>query len=147
MKKIFSIFAVLFLVTCVSAGPWALYGSFITTGSTTSPAGGARYSLSSNICFDMAAGAKIAYKDSSANNFSVYVDAVFINQTTGVFVFLSRNGTSNIVPTFGAIYCLEHSITDKIALGCSPTLISYTVQKGNGIDLLSGVNVYTIITF
>jgi hypothetical protein len=129
------------------AGSWALFGSFATTGSTTGPTGGLRYSFNSDICVDIGAGARLGYKDSTANNFSLYGDAFFVGQTVGVFALVAREGTGDVIPTFGLAYCIERSITDKIVLGCSPTIASYTVSEGNGVDILPGVNVYTVITF
>jgi hypothetical protein len=129
------------------AGSWALYGSFATLGSTTGPTGGIRYSLSSDICLDLGAGARIGYDDSTANNFSLYADAFFVGQTMGVFASVVKEGTGDIVPTFGLAYCIERAITEKIVLGCSPLVASYTLAEGNGIDIIPGVNVYTVISF
>ncbi|MCU0609681.1 MAG: hypothetical protein MUF22_07960 [Chitinispirillaceae bacterium] len=129
------------------AGPWALFGSFASLGSTTGPMGGVRYSLSSDICIDIGAGAKLGYEDSTANNFSLYADAFFVGQTMGVFASVLKDGVGDVVPTFGLAYCIERSITDKIVLGVSPVVASYTVLEGNGIDILPGVNVYTVISF
>ena len=129
------------------AGSWALFGSFATTGSTTGPTGGVRYSVNSDICIDIGAGARLGYDDSTANNFSLYADAFFVGQTMGVFASVAREGTGDVIPTFGLAYCIERSITDKIVLGCSPTVASYTVSEGNGVDILPGVNVYTVISF
>jgi hypothetical protein len=139
--------AVLAIASSSFAGSWALFGSFITMGSTTSPTGGVRYSLNSDICFDAGAGARIGYDDSTANNFSLYGDAFFVGQTMGVFASVVKKGIGDIVPTVGVAYCIERAITEKIVLGCSPIIASYTVLDGNGIDLLPGVNVYTVISF
>ena len=139
--------AVLAITGSSFAGSWALFGSFATTGSTLGPTGGLRYSLNSDICMDVGAGARLGYKDSSANNFSLYADAFFVGQTMGVFASVDKDGTGDIVPTFGLAYCIERSITDKIVLGCSPTIVSYSVVDGNGVDILPGVNVYTVIGF
>jgi hypothetical protein len=130
-----------------AASPWALYGSFAALGSTTSPIGGVRYSLSSDVCFDVGAGANLGYEDTLANNFSFYGDAFFVGQTMGVFVSIVKAGVSDVVPTFGVAYTLERAINDKITIGCSPVIASYTAVDGNGIDILPGVNVYTVIGF
>lgn len=130
-----------------AASPWALYGCFSFLGTTTAPMGGIRYSLNSDICFDMGAGANLGYKDSSANNISLYADAFFVGQTMGVFAAILKAGTGDVVPTFGIAYTLERAINDKIVIGCSPVIASYTVVDGNGIDILPGVNVYTVIGF
>ncbi len=152
MKKIrcFLIAGVMLIVTLAGrsfAGSWALFGSFATTGSTLGPAGGLRYSFNDNICMDIGAGARIGYKDESENNFSFYADAFFVGQTMGVFASVAKEGAGDIVPTFGLAYCIERPLSDKIVLGCSPTILSYTLQDGNGVDILSGVNVYTVISF
>jgi hypothetical protein len=139
--------AVLALSGSTFAGSWALFGSFATMGSTMGPTGGVRYSLNSDICIDAGAGAKIGYDDSTANNFSLYGDAFFVGQTMGVFASVVKDGAGDIVPTFGLAYCIERSITEKIVLGCSPTIASYTLADGNGVDILPGVNVYTVISF
>jgi len=138
---------VLTLTASSFAGSWALFGSFATTGSTLGPTGGVRYSLNSDICIDVGAGARVGYSDSTANNFSFYADAFFVGQTMGVFASVAKDGVGDIVPTFGLAYCIERPINDKIVLGCSPTIVSYTVAEGNGVDILPGVNVYTIISF
>jgi hypothetical protein len=135
------------VVSSSFAGSWALFGSFATTGSTMGPTGGVRYSLNKDICIDAGAGARLGYKDSTANNFSLYADAFFVGQTMGVFASVAKNGVGDVIPTFGLAYCIERSITEKIVLGCSPTIVSYTVQEGNGVDVLPGVNVYTVISF
>lgn len=130
-----------------AASPWALYGSFAMTGTTKMPMGGLRYSLNSDICFDVGAGANLGYKDTNSNNLALYGDAFFVGQTIGVFVSILKAGTGDVVPTFGIAYTLERAINDKIVIGCSPTIASYTVVDGNGIDILTGVNVYTVIGF
>ncbi|MBN1129702.1 MAG: hypothetical protein JXA71_11980 [Chitinispirillaceae bacterium] len=129
------------------AGSWALFGSFAAIGSTTGPTGGVRYSLNSDICIDVGAGARLGYNDSTQNNFSFYADAFFVGQTMGVFASAVKDGVGDVVPTFGVAYCIERSITDKIMLGCSPVIASYTLSEGNGIDIIPGVNVYTVISF
>ena len=139
--------AVLTLTGSPIAGSWALFGSFATTGSTLGPTGGVRYSLNSDICIDAGAGARLGYEDSTANNFSLYADAFFVGQTMGVFASVAKDGLGDVIPTFGLAYCIERSITEKIVLGCSPTIASYTLKEGNGVDILPGVNVYTVISF
>ena len=139
--------AVLTLAGSSFAGSWALFGSFATTGSTMGPTGGVRYSLNSDICIDVGAGARLGYEDSTANNFSLYGDAFFVGQTMGVFASVAKDGVGDIIPTIGLAYCIERSITEKIVLGCSPTIVSYTMLEGNGVDILPGVNVYTVISF
>ena len=139
--------AILILTGSSFAGPWALFGSFATMGSTTGPTGGVRYSVNSDICIDVGAGARLGYEDTTANNFSFYADAFFVGQTMGVFASVVREGEGDVVPTFGLAYCIERSITEKIVLGCSPVIASYTLLEGNGVDILPGVNVYTVISF
>ena len=151
MKKMTQILiagiAVLALSGTSFAGSWALFGSFAAMGSTTGPTGGVRYSVNSDICIDVGAGANLGYEDSTANNFSFYADAFFVGQTMGVFASVVKAGTDDVVPTFGVAYCIERSITEKIVLGCSPVIASYTLLEGNGVDILPGVNVYTVISF
>lgn len=139
--------AVLAIAGSSFAGPWALFGSFATMGSTTGPTGGVRYSLNSDICIDVGAGARLGYTDSTQNNMSLYADAFFVGQTMGVFASVVKDGVGDMVPTIGIAYCIERSITDKIVLGCSPVIASYTMAEGNGVDLIPGVNIYTVISF
>jgi hypothetical protein len=139
--------AVLTITGSSFAGSWALFGSFAAMGSTMGPTGGVRYSLNSDICIDVGAGARLGYDDSTANNFSLYGDAFFVGQTMGMFASVVKDGVGDVVPTFGLAYCIERSITEKIVLGCSPTIVSYTLLEGNGVDILPGVNVYTVISF
>jgi hypothetical protein len=139
--------AVLILAGSPFAGSWALFGSFATLGSTAGPTGGVRCSLNSDICIDVGAGARLGYEDSTANNFSFYADAFFVGQTMGVFVSVAKEGAGDAVPTFGIAYCIERSITEKIVLGCSPVVASYTLAEGNGVDIISGVNIYAVISF
>lgn len=131
------------------AGPFSLFASFGYNHGKAAPTGGLRYSLSSDICFDGAAGAALGYGDSSGvdNGFSVYGDAFFFGQTVGVGVTLTKYGDADLVPALMLMYALEKPINDKITLGISPTLLSYTIAKGNGIDILSGVNIYAIVGF
>jgi hypothetical protein len=140
--------ALLVMAGSSSAGsPWALYGSFASMGSTVSPVGGLRYSLNSDICFDLGAGANLGYKDTNSNNVSLYADAFFVGQTMGVFVSIVKVGVGDVEPTVGVAYTLERAINDKITIGCSPVIASYKAVDGNGIDILPGVNVYTVIGF
>ena len=139
--------AVLAIAGSSFAGPWALFGSFATMGSTTGPTGGVRYSLSDDICIDVGAGARVGYDDSTQNNVALYADAFFVGQTMGVFASIVKEGEGDVVPSFGLAYCIERAITDKIVLGCSPVLASYTLLEGNGLDIIPGVNVYTVISF
>ena len=146
-RKLVTGLAVLTLAGSTFAGPWALFGSFATMGSTMGPTGGVRYSVNSDICIDAGAGANLGYEDTASNGFSFYADAFFVGQTVGVFASVAQMGDGDAVPSFGLAYCIERSITEKIVLGCSPVIASYTVQDGNGVDILPGVNVYTVISF
>jgi hypothetical protein len=133
--------------TSFAASPWALYGSFAAMGEPAAPIGGIRYSLSSDICFDLGAGAKLGYEDKTKNVIALYGDAFFAGQTMGVFVSILKEGEGDVVPTFGIAYTLERAVNDKIVLGCSPVIASYDIADGAGIKLIPAVNVYTVIGF
>ena len=135
-------------VSTFAASPFGLYASFQGAHSTGTMMGGLRYSATSDICLDLAVGAKAGYDSSVAGNgFTVYADAFFVGQTIGIGVQLQSFGGADLAITPMLMYALEKPINDNIAVGISPTILSYTFQKDvkNGIDILSGFNIYGVV--
>jgi hypothetical protein len=140
-------FVILSTISTISAGPFALFGSFQTTHSTLIPTGGLRYSLNDDICFDMSLGAAAGYSADASNGISGYADAFFYKQSIGVGVTLSKWGDADLITTVGLLYALEKPINENIILGVAPTIVSKTFSDGYGVDFLSGFALYTVISW
>lgn len=127
----------LLLSASAFCGDWALWTGFTGGGAA---GGGARYSLSDNVCIDVGAGGGIA----DANNGAVWADVFFIGQTVGIT--FASSFADGATPTFnlGVAYALEKAVTKDIVIGIAPTLIDYSLNSGD-IGLVSGWASYLVL--
>lgn len=134
-------------INSLGSTPFSLYGSFQATHDVVFPNGGIRFCLNDDICFDATLGARAGYDDDSFNGITGYVDFFFFRQSIGIGVTLSKYGDADLATTVSLLYALEKTLTDKVTLGISPTIVSKTFLDGFGVDFLSGFTVYTIIAW